>query len=248
MGDFLRLAHTLERDPGGHFFQRFRLHAQSHFGFDEARCNAGDANAVARQFLGPGHGCRSDTGLGRRVVGLTDVASAGNRRDIDDRAAVVQLDHFRRDFTGAQEHAGQVDVDDRLPLGQAHFGHFTVLDLEQQAVAQDPGVVDQTMDRAEVFSDLGNHVGHLLFIGHVAQVGAGLDTLGLAGRDGIVEFFLIEVDQREFHALGGEILGHGTAQTLATARDNDYFVSELHSHAPGGRSEWFPLESLSICT
>ncbi|MCY1466219.1 hypothetical protein D9M71_844870 [compost metagenome] len=67
------------------------------------------------------------------------------------------------------------------------------------------------MDRAEVFSDLGNHVGHLLFVGHVAQVGAGLDTLGLAGRDGVVEFFLVQVHQREFRAQACEILGHGAA-------------------------------------
>ena len=211
MGDLFRFAHALERNPGGHFLQCFRFHAQGHFGFDETRCNAGHTNAVARQFLGPGHGRRRNAGLGGGVVGLTDVAGAGNRRDIDDRAAVLQLDHFRRDFTGAQEHAGQVDVDDRLPLGQAHLGHFTVLDLEQQAVTQDPGVVDQAMDRAEVFGDLGDHVGHLLFVGDVAQVGAGLDTLGLAGRNGVVELFLVQIDQRQFRTLAGEILGHGTA-------------------------------------
>ncbi|MCY1466222.1 hypothetical protein D9M71_844900 [compost metagenome] len=66
------------------------------------------------------------------------------------------------------------------------------------------------MDRAEIFGDLGDHVGHLLFIGDVTQVSAGFDTLGLAGCDGGVEFFLIEVDQGEFRALAGEILGHGT--------------------------------------
>ncbi|MNO04705.1 hypothetical protein D3C81_2258280 [compost metagenome] len=67
------------------------------------------------------------------------------------------------------------------------------------------------MDRAEIFGNPGNHVGHLLFVGDVAQVSARLDTLGLAGRDGGVEFFLIEVDQCEFRAQACEILGHGAA-------------------------------------
>jgi hypothetical protein len=60
----------------------------------------------------------------------------------------------------------------------------------------------------------------------------GLDTLGLAGRNRVVELFLVQIDQCQFRAFAGEILGHGTAQTLATASDNDYFVVELHAHAP----------------
>ncbi|MNG07752.1 hypothetical protein D3C84_910700 [compost metagenome] len=67
------------------------------------------------------------------------------------------------------------------------------------------------MDRAEVVSDLSDHVAYLLFIGHVAQVGAGFDTLGLAGGNGVVEFFLVQVHQRQLRAPGGEILGHGAA-------------------------------------
>ncbi|MNI95688.1 hypothetical protein D3C73_1540020 [compost metagenome] len=65
------------------------------------------------------------------------------------------------------------------------------------------------MDRTEVVGDLGDHVAHLLFIGDVAQVGAGFDAHGRAGSDGVVELFLVEVHQRQLHALGGEILGHG---------------------------------------
>ncbi|MCY1466315.1 hypothetical protein D9M71_845970 [compost metagenome] len=98
-----------------------------------------------------------------------------------------------------------------MPLGQAHLGHFTLLDLEQQAVTQDPGVVDQAMDLAKVVGDLGDHVAHLLFIGHVAQVGAGFDAQGRAGSDGVVELFLVEVHERQLRAPGGEILGHGAA-------------------------------------
>ncbi|CAI8860891.1 hypothetical protein EMIT048CA2_250084 [Pseudomonas chlororaphis] len=248
VSDFFRLAHALERDAGGHFLQGFGFHAQGHFGFDEARCDAGHANAVARQLLGPGHGRCGDPGLGGGVVGLAYIAGTGDRGNIDDRAAGFQLDHLRRDFAGAEEYAGEVDVDHRLPLGQAHLGHFAVLDLEQQAVAQDAGVIDQAVNGAEVCGDLGDHVFHLLFIGDVAQVGAGLDSRGLAGGNGLVELFLVQVDQRQPGAFAGEILRHGAAQTLATAGDNDYFVIELHSHAPKAELEWCPLRRLSCAS
>ena len=125
---------------------------------------------------------------------------------------------------------------------------FTVLDLDGQAVAQDTGVVDQAVDGAEVGSDLGNHVGHLLFVGHVAQVGAGVTTGGLAGSHGFVQFFLVEVDQRQFGTLGRQVFPHGAPQTLAAAGDDDDFVLQLHVVIPRIQ-HWFqpcrcPLERL----
>src|SRR5690606_30388587 len=110
------------------------------------------ADTVACQFLGPHHSVGRYAGLGRGVVGLAHVAGAGDRGNVDDRASVLQFDHLRRHFAGAEEHAGQVDVDHRLPLGQAHLADFTVLDLDGQAVAQDTGVVDQAVDGTEVGS------------------------------------------------------------------------------------------------
>jgi len=224
MGDFFNLAHALERDARGHFFQGFGLHAQGHFGFDKARCNPGYPNAVARQLLGPGHGCRRNPGLGRRVVGLADIAGTGDRRNIDDRALAVELDHFRRHLTGAQEHPGQVDINHRLPLRQAHLGHDAILDLEQQPVTQDSGVVDKTIDRAKIFCNLGHGLRNLFFVSDIAQVSASLDTVCLTGRNGQLELFRVEVDQCQFGALGRQVLGHCTAQALAAASDNDYFV------------------------
>ncbi|MCY1449380.1 hypothetical protein D9M71_661130 [compost metagenome] len=118
-------------------------------------------------------------------------------------------------------------------MGQAHLGHFAVLDLDGQAVAQDAGIVHQAVDGAEVFGHLGDHVGHLLFIGHVAQVGAGVATGGLAGGHGLVEFLLVEVHQGQLRTLGSQVLPHGAAEALAATGDDDDLVFQLHV---------FPLE------
>ncbi|MNJ79704.1 hypothetical protein D3C77_778060 [compost metagenome] len=67
------------------------------------------------------------------------------------------------------------------------------------------------MDRAEVGGDLGDHVLDLLFIGDVAKIAARLDALGFAGRDRVVEFFLVQVDQGQLRAFAREILGHRAA-------------------------------------
>ena len=228
MGDLGRLAHAAQRDAGCHLLQRFRLHAAGHLGFDEARSDTGHADAIACQLLGPDHGVGGYAGLGRGVVGLPHVAGAGDGGDVDDGALIFQLDHLGRHFAGAEEHAGQVNVDHRLPLGQAHLADFAVLDLDGQTVAQNTGIVDQAVDGAEVGGDLSNHVGYLLFVCHVAQVGTGIATGGLAGGYGFVEFFLIEVNQRQLGALGGQVFAHGAAQTLATTGDDDDFILQLH--------------------
>ena len=137
-----------------------------------------------------------------------------------------------REITGAEEYASQVDVDHRLPLGQAHLGHLAVLDLDGQAVAQDAGVVDQAIDGAEIFRHLCDHMGHLFFVGDVAQVRTGFSAGGFAGGHGFIEFFLVEVDQRQFGALGRQVFGHGATQTLAAASDDDDLVLQLHRLIP----------------
>ncbi len=86
------------------------------------------------------------------------------------------------------------------------------------------------MDRAEILGDLRYGMSYLIFICHIAQIAACGDTVGLAGSHGRVELFLIEVHQCQMGTFACKILGHGAAQALATAGDNDYFVVEMHSH------------------
>jgi len=164
----------------------------------------------------------------------------GNGGDIDDRALVLQLDHLRRHFASAEEHAGQVDIDHRLPLRQTHLGHLTIFHADGQAITQDAGIVDQPVDGTEVVGHLGDHMSHLLFIGDVTQVGTSVTTGSLASGHGFIEFFLVQIDQRQLGALGRQVLTHGTAQPLATASDDDDFVFQLHRFIPSRCSIYRP--------
>ncbi len=228
MGDLLRLAHSPERNARGHFLQGLGFHAGDHFGLDEARGHACDANTVAGQLLRPDHGGGRHAGLGRGIVGLAHVAGAGNRRDVHDHACALKLHQLRRDLAGAEEHPREVDIDHRLPLGQAHLADHPVLDLEQQAVAQDAGIVDQAVEAAEILGDLCDHAADLLFVGDIAQIGTCVATGALAGRHGCGQAFLVEVDQRQACALGGQMLRHRAAEPLAAAGNDDDLVFQLH--------------------
>jgi hypothetical protein len=63
---------------------------------------------------------------------------AVDRGDVDD-AAPAALDHIVDDLLGHVEQAGEVGLDDRVPVGAAH--------LAEHAVARDAGVVHQHIDR-----------------------------------------------------------------------------------------------------
>ncbi|MCY1457556.1 hypothetical protein D9M71_748610 [compost metagenome] len=71
-------------------------------------------------------------------------------------------------------------------------------------------------------------MGHLFLDGHVAEVSARIATGGLAGGHGFIQFFLVQVHEGEFRALGGQVLTHGTAEALATTGNDDDLVFELH--------------------
>ena len=62
-----------------------------------------------------------------------------------------EADHARGGFARAEEHAGQIDVDDRAPLLQRHLADdLAVLHLDEQRVLGDAGVVDHHVEPAEV--------------------------------------------------------------------------------------------------
>ena len=85
------------------------------------------------------------------------------------------------------------------------------------------------MQAAKVFGHARDHVADLLFVGDIAQVGACLAAAGLAGGDGLVQTLLVEVHQRQSRALARQVLGHGPAEALAAASDDDDFVLKLHA-------------------
>src|SRR3546814_4263589 len=69
---------------------------------------------------------------------------ADHRGDVDD-AALARLHHAAHHRLAAAEDAGEVGVEDRLPV--------LVLHPHQQVVAGDAGVVDEDRDRADVLAD-----------------------------------------------------------------------------------------------
>ncbi|MDT4890710.1 hypothetical protein FQZ97_1276060 [compost metagenome] len=83
-------------------------------------------------------------------------------------------------------------------------------------------------------------MGHLLFIGHVAQVGAGVATGSLAGGHGFVEFLLVEVHQGQLRTLGSQVLPHGAAEALAATGDDDDLVFQLHVFFPSNNCRFAP--------
>jgi len=85
------------------------------------------------------------------------------------------------------------------------------------------------MQGAKVLGDARNHVADLLFVGNVAQVGAGVAAGRLAGRDCLVQTLLIQVHQCQSCALARQVLAHGSAEALAAAGDGDDFVLKLHA-------------------
>ena len=86
-----------------------------------------------------------DARLGRRVVGLPEIAmDADHGADVDD-SAIARLDHVRQHPGGHVEDAAQVRLEDVVPLLAGHLG--------QAAVAGDPGVIDEHVDLAEALED-----------------------------------------------------------------------------------------------
>src|SRR5579862_783368 len=107
-GDLLGLPEPPERDGGGDFRERLRLHAGHHGGANESRRDRADPDVVAGELLGPGDGHGEDAGFGRAVVGLSDVARARTARDIHDDATVAETDHALGGLARAEKDSGQI--------------------------------------------------------------------------------------------------------------------------------------------
>ncbi len=137
-----------------------------------ARRQAVDGHAVAGELLRGDHRQAGDARLGGAVVALADVAEQARRaRRVDDPAAdrLARLGAVAPVGGGVvqrTERALEVDVDDRVPLLLGH--------VDDHPVAQDPGVVDEDVELAEVVDRL---LDQLARGGEVGDVGAVDDRL-----------------------------------------------------------------------
>ena len=120
------------------------------------------------------------------------------------------LQHRAGHRPGAEEHAREIEIENRLPVGGFH--------PHQQAIAGDPGVVDQHIDAAAFFKNGRHQLLHLLLLAHISLEGVGLATscadgahhlLGSIGRAGVVH--------HHFRAGLSQLQGDGTADAAAGA-------------------------------
>src|SRR6266702_7259907 len=76
----------------------------------------------------------------------SDRPSAGDARDVDDDTGVLEWDHSFRRLACAEKHAGEVDVDNRLPLRERHLSYdFPVFGFNKHRVTDDACVVHEAV-------------------------------------------------------------------------------------------------------
>ena len=102
---------------------------------DEPGRDGVDGDALRAELEGERLGEADHAGLGRDVVGHQRLAALrARRRDVDD-ATPAGLDHVGHHGLAAVEGAGEVHLEDPVPLLE--------VDLEERREALEPGVVDQ---------------------------------------------------------------------------------------------------------
>ena len=178
-----------------------------------------------------------DAGLGRGIGDLADLAVfRRNRRGVDDRATVAagqdrQIEHAGGRFGDAAERADQIDVDDALEIVERIF-------LGLLGLAVDRGRLRRAAADACAVNENA-----LLTIGRARLGEAGVDVLGRGDvdlaehaadlfRQLLAELF-VEVENRAFHAVGGEHANRRRAEARGAARDNGRnLIVEFHPCTP----------------
>ena len=159
-GDLLGLADPAGRDAAEMIRALVRQDVLDQRGADHARGDRVDPDAQRGQVDRHRLGQHDQAALGRVVVrqpGLGDQPVGGRGVHDGRRSLGGQL---RDQRLGAQERAGQVDLDDPLPV--------LVLDLAEAALVPDTGVVDQDVRAAQRRRPLGERR-DLGRVPHVAQ-------------------------------------------------------------------------------
>src|SRR5262249_13992979 len=120
--------------------------------------DAVDANATRGKLLGEAFHQQHDAAFRCRVIGVSSPRNelvhraheydlAGRARSLRDDVALQKVAYG---LASAQELARQVDADDRVPLRKSHFMEW--------GVALKPGIVDEDVDRAELFQHAAEHL------------------------------------------------------------------------------------------
>ena len=158
----------------------------------------------------------------------------GDGGDVN-QAALAGLDHLATKALRGDEVAGEVDVDDLVPVGERQVLHG--------CEAQDAGGVDENVDAAEVGDggiDGGLNLGlvggvHLVALGVDAKLGS---EVGGSGPD----FLLVQVEHDDVGAIAGELAADLGAHTAECAGHGADIALELkpiaHRNFPSCASQW----------
>src|SRR5215469_8415303 len=170
-------------------------------GQDEAGRYAVDRDAERPELVRhlPGEPDLAGLGAGVRLDPGQAHGAPGARGDVDDPAPAAFL-HARDDRTGAQERAGQVRIDDRVPVLVGHL-----LQRVTNLAGHSPGVVDQDVNGAGAGEELPHRVA-------VGQVGGVL------------------VDPMDGRSLTGQRLGDRGADAVRGACDDRRFARQAPRH------------------
>ena len=161
----------------------------------------------------------------------------GNGRDVH-QATLAGLDHLATKALRGDEIAGEVDVEDFVPVAQRQVFHG--------GEAQDAGGVDENVDAAEV-GDGGVDGGlNLGLVGGVHLVALGVDAkLGSEVGGSGLDLFLVQIEQDDVGAIAGELAADLDAHAAECAGHGADIALELkpiaHRNFPSCASWWVVL-------
>ncbi len=158
-----------------------------------------------------------------------------DRGDVDDRAAAGGLHRFDRRLH-AEEGAGQVDVDDLLPLR-----HVERADLAER---HDAGVVDQNVELAELV-DRGRDRGLPLVGLRDVEVDVACGFTDLVGQ--CLALLVEDVADHHLGALGNECPGMCGAHAPGAAADQCNFSVHASHDGSGYLARVLQVEPVPVC-
>ena len=185
---------------------------QRRAGIADVDLAAGDvvAPAIERGLLGQA----GDAVLGHRIGDRVRARRMGGDRAVVDDAPAARLLRFHDPdgFLGAQEHAGEIDVDDLPPGLERQL-------LERHRRRPDPGIVEQDVEAPEGRLGLGEQRLDGLRVAHVGRDRQALRPDRVAGGRGLVELVLPPARQHDRVALPHQGQGDGFADPGAGTGD-----------------------------
>jgi len=150
---------------------------------------------------------------------------ADDRGDVDDAAAAL-LDHGSQDGLGAEEDAGQVGGQDRVPVRVLHAQH--------QVVPGHAGVVHQAVDPAVGLEDPSGRGGDRRAVGDVDRDGLGPAAGACDLLHGLRQTGAVPSREHDHGALGSERARDGPSDATRAPRHQDDLPVETPS--PGAHA------------